>query len=99
MEAIKYKGDATNQEACDRQKAHNAKLAVAAMSFPSHLNRDNLSNEIREYDASEFDVDYMRVKPDMSVEHYGTAEEWYFTALRKMKSVSCPTFEDRANEA
>ena len=69
------------------------------MSFPSHLDRDNLSNEIREYDASEFDVDYMRVKLDMSVEHYGTAEEWYFAALRKMKSVSCPTFEDRANEA
>ena len=88
-----YRGDATNQEAIDKQKIHLSEVCSVHVSLEA-LHAAALEDGAFEPDA--FEASYHRAVCDTRPVVYGTGTELYNIILKELRSVGCPDWFSEA---
>jgi hypothetical protein len=96
MESTLFKGDATNQEAIGMDKVHIA--SVATVSFGPMAVAEAIRND-GTFDDSRFAPPRTHASCDLHIVRTGTGEETYIIVKDEMKSVGCPTWDDKVAAA
>jgi hypothetical protein len=107
VHAVQFKGDATNQEAIGKSKVHLSTLSsISLLSTMADLSLDQIDDLARTPVVD--DMGALTITATISRERHccaiqqvegGTAAELYRMVIQEFKSVGCPTWEDRCNNA
>jgi len=88
-----YRGDATNQEAIDKQKIHLSEVCGV------HVPLETLHTAAKEdvaFEQDAFEATYHRAVCDIRPVVYGTGPELYNIILKELHSVGCPDWLSEA---
>jgi hypothetical protein len=89
VRAYCYRGDATNQEAIEKQKVHLSE--VSSFHLPGEAFFGAMVDGVLNPDLLR--ASYARAVCDIQPVHHGTGSELYAIMAHELKSVGCPTWE------
>ena len=97
MEAITYKGDATNPEAIGRDKVHVASLATTTLDFSTL--QATVKHDAGEVDISKLEnVRSVKGTPDLQKVTKSSTDELHRLIASEFASLGIPFWEDRINQ-